>query len=86
MMRKILSIGLFFFPGAAVVLSAAFVVASYPGGAYALVGQLLAGLAARPPAQLARDYGVMLLVLAMPTAVLAWGVWHEARQRAKAEV
>jgi|SoiMetStandDraft_2_1073263.scaffolds.fasta_scaffold2151243_1 hypothetical protein len=77
-MRKVLSIGLF--------LCAAVAVATNREAAYALLAQLLGGFPARSPAQLARDYGVMLLVLAMPTAVLAWGIWREARQRAKAEV
>ncbi len=77
-MRKILSIGVF--------LCAVATAASHPAAAFALVGQLMAAMAANAPSELARDYGVMLLVLGMPTAVLGWGVWNEARQRAKAEV
>ena len=80
-MRKILSIGL-----AALFVVAAVAVASNPEAASWFLGQIFASLAERPPAQLARDYGVMLLVLGMPTAVLAWGVWREARQRARQEV
>ena len=38
-----------------------------------------------PASELARGYGVALLVLAMPIAVLGWGVWHEARLRARTE-
>jgi hypothetical protein len=77
-MRKILSTGLF--------LIAAAAIAAQPQAASSLVVQVLGELAVRAPSQLMRDYGVMLLVLAMPTAVLAWGVWHEARVRARTEV
>ena len=76
-MRKILSIGVF--------LSAAIAVASHPEAVSWLAAQLLAGLPTRTPGELARDYGVMLLVLGMPTAVLGWGVWNEARVRARSE-
>ena len=80
-MRKILSIGL-----AASLVGAAMVVASHPESASSLAWQVFAGVARRSPLDLARDYGVMLLVLVMPTAVLGWGAWREARQRARTEV
>jgi nicotinamide riboside transporter PnuC len=80
-MRKILSIGL-----AASLVGAAAVVASSSESASSLAWQVFAGVARRSPVDLARDYGVMLLVLVMPTAVLGWGAWREARQRARTEV
>ena len=81
-MRKILSIGLA--AGAAVAAVVGALLAARPDEATSLLVQVLAGLARRTPADVARDYGVMLLVLGMPVAVLGWGVWREARQRARA--
>jgi hypothetical protein len=80
-MRKILSMGL-----AASLVAAAVAVASGPESASSLAWQVFAGLARRSPLDLARDYGVVLLVLVLPTAVLGWGAWREARQRARTEV
>jgi hypothetical protein len=37
-------------------------------------------------ADFGRGYGVMLMLLVMPTAVLGWGVWRTARMRARSEV
>jgi hypothetical protein len=80
-MRKILSIGLA--AGAAVAAVVGALLAARPEDASSLLVQVLAGLARRTPADVARDYGVMLLVVGMPAAVLGWGVWREARQRAR---
>jgi hypothetical protein len=45
-----------------------------------------ARLSAYGPAELGRDYGFMLMVLAIPTAVLAWGVRRTVRLRVRVRV
>jgi hypothetical protein len=44
------------------------------------------GAAAFEPSELARAYGVALLVLVIPTSVLGWGIWRTTRQRAGAKL
>jgi len=85
-MRKILSFGLFLCAAAMVAPQAASAFDDPGGSCQAPPARSSSWLAANGPSELARNYGFMLLAIAMPTAVLSWGVLRVERERARSEV